>query len=107
MRRTITRSLAAAAVAVVIGGFAAPSYAGEVTGNGKSLKQPDGTLHGASICAFSGINDNFTGDKNMPPDEDGFTRVQSWGQLDQAVRAFLTTIGLHPGDACPPGTEEP
>jgi hypothetical protein len=84
-----------------------PAYAGEVTGNGKSLKQDDGTLHGASICAFSGINDNITGDKDMPPDSDGFTRVQAWGQLDQDVRAFLSIIGLHPGDACPPGTEEP
>ena len=107
MRITVTRTLAAAAVTVLFSALAGPAYAGEVTGNGKSLKQDDGTLHGASICAFSGINDNFTGDKDMEPDADGFTRVQAWGQLDQEVRAFLSTIGLHPGDACPPGTEEP
>jgi len=106
MRATVSRTLAAAAVTVIFSALAAPSYAGEVTGNGKSLKQDDGTLHGASICAFSGINDNYTGDKDMEPDADGFTHVQSWGQLDQEVRAFLATIGLHPGDACKPGFEE-
>ena len=106
MRTTVIRSLAAAAVTMVISTLAGPAFAGEVTGNGKSLKQDDGTLHGASICAFSGINDNYTGEKDMEPDEDGFTHVQAWGQLDQEVRAFLATIGLHPGDACKPGFEE-
>jgi len=43
---------------------------------------------------------------NEVPDEDGFTHVQAWGQLDQEVRAFLASIGLHPGDACKPGFEE-
>lgn len=106
MRTTVIRTLATVAATVILSAMATPSYAGEITGNGKSLKQDDGTLHGASICAFSGINDNFTGEKDMEPDEDGFTRVQSWGQLDQEVRAFLATIGLHPGDACKPGFEE-
>jgi len=106
MRTTVIRSLAAVAVTMVISTLASPAYAGEVTGNGESLKQDDGTLHGASICAFSGINDNYTGEKDMVPDEDGFTHVQAWGQLDQEVRAFLAGIGLHPGDACKPGFEE-
>jgi len=106
MRTTVIRTLATVAATVILSALATPAQAGEVTGNGKSLKQDDGTLHGASICAFSGINDNWTGDKDMEPDADGFTRVQAWGQLDQEVRAFLATIGLHPGDACKPGFEE-
>lgn len=106
MQRTITRSLATMAITFAISALAAPALAGEVTGNGKSLKQDDGSLHGASICAFSGRNDTYSGDPDVP-DHDGFTRTQAWGQLDQEVRAFLSTIGLHPGDSCPPGTEEP
>jgi len=106
MRTTVTRTLGTVAATIVLTALAAPAQAGEITGNGKSLKQDDGSLHGNSACAFSGINDNWTGDKEMEPDEDGFTRVQSWGKLDQEVRAFLGTIGLHPGDACQPGFEE-
>jgi len=106
MRTTVTRSLAAVAATMAISALASPAYAGEVNGKGDSLKQADGTLHGASACAFSGLNDNYTGEKDMEPDEDGFTHVQAWGQLDQEVRAFLATIGLHPGDACQPGFEE-
>lgn len=104
MHRTLT--LAAVAATFALSALAAPAQAGEITGNGKSLKQDDGSLHGNSICAFSGVNDNWTGEKDMEPDEDGFTRVQSWGQLDQEVRAFLGTIGLHPGDSCKPGFQE-
>ena len=38
-----------------------PAVAGEITGNGKSLKNPDGTLNGNSLCAFSGQNDTPNG----------------------------------------------
>jgi hypothetical protein len=105
---TLTRSLAGGAVAAIaITAFgAAPAFAGEWTGNDQSLKQDDGTLHGASICAFSGQNDTYSGDPGVP-DEDGFTRTQNWGQIDPETRAFLGTIGLHPGDSCKPGAEEP
>jgi hypothetical protein len=105
---TVTRSLAGGAVtAIAIAAFgAAPAFAGEVTGNGHSLKQDDGTLHGASICAFSGLNDTYSGDPDVP-DADGFTRTQNWGQVGSEGRAFLTSIGHSPGVACPPGTEEP
>jgi len=77
------------------------TLAGEITGNGKSLKNPDGTLNGKSICAFSGRNDTYSGDPTIP-DEDGFFRTQSWGQLAKAVREFLTSIGSNPGKACNP-----
>jgi hypothetical protein len=37
------------------------AQAGEITGNGKSLKNADGTLNGNSLCAFSGRNDTPNG----------------------------------------------
>lgn len=91
--------IAAAALTLTVGANAA--LAGEVTGNGKSLKNPDGSLNGKSICAFSGLNDTYTGDPDVP-DGDGFFRTQNWGQLSLAARAFLASIGRHPGDSCPP-----
>lgn len=70
--------------------------AGEITGNGKSLKNDDGTLNGKSECAFSGREDD--------PDSGEFkgSIAQSWGQLPKAVRDFLTSIGFNPGVACNP-----
>jgi hypothetical protein len=85
----------------VLGLGANAALAGEVTGNGKSLKNADGTLNGRSACAFSGLNDTFSGDPGVP-DADGFFRTQSWGQLAFSVRAFLRSIGGHPGRACNP-----
>jgi len=75
------------------------ALAGEITGNGKSLKNGDGTLNGRSECAFSGLNDTYSGDREVA-DADGFFRTQSWGQLSWATRAFLTSIGISPGKAC-------
>lgn len=74
--------------------------AGEITGNGKSLKNDDGTLNGRSQCAYSGREDD--------PDSGEFRSwiAQSWGQLPKATRAYLTTIGLHPGVACNPTRSE-
>ena len=75
----------------VSGGVA---YAGEITGNGKSLKNDDGTLNGKSACAYSGREDDpESGDFKSPI-------AQSWGQLPKAVRDFLTSIGSNPGVAC-------
>jgi len=70
--------------------------AGEVTGKGKSLKLPDGTLHGKSACAFSGLNDTFTGDPNVP-DADGFFRTQNWGQIDKQQGSSSSRSGSLPG----------
>ena len=69
--------------------------AGEITGNGKSLKNPDGTLNGKSACAFSGREDDpsdplFRGDI-----------AQSWGQIAKAVRDSFPAF-MHPGVACNP-----
>lgn len=72
------------------------AFGGEITGNGKSLKNDDGTLNGKSECAFSGREDE--------PDSGEFkgSIAQSWGQLPKAVRDFLTSIGFNPGVACNP-----
>jgi len=71
------------------------AFAGEITGNGKSLKNSDGTLNGKSACAFSGREDDpadtlFRGDI-----------AQSWGQIFKAVRDTFPAF-LHPGVACNP-----
>jgi hypothetical protein len=71
------------------------AFAGEITGNGKSLKNPDGTLNGRSECAFSGREDDpsdplFRGDI-----------AQSWGQIAKAIRDTFPAF-LHPGVSCNP-----
>lgn len=99
-RRTrFAASLSVAALALSLTGGAV--FAGEITGNGKSLKQDDGSLHGRSLCAFSGQNDEF---HELGPE---YPRVQSWGQIPKAVRDSFPDF-LHPGMACNPniGLEE-
>jgi hypothetical protein len=98
MRRVLVIG-ATCALTLVLGVNAA--LAGEVTGNGKSLKNDDGTLNGASECAFSGLNDTYSGDPTIP-DEDGFFLTQNWGQIGQEGRAFLTSIGVSPRYLCNP-----
>src|SRR5512134_2404022 len=80
---------------------ASVASAGEITGNGKSLKNPDGTLNGRSSCAFSGRQDNYEADV-------GFFRhmlTQSWGQVFKDIRSVLPG----PGVSCNPtrSTGEP
>jgi hypothetical protein len=72
------------------------AIAGEITGNGKSLKNDDGTLNGKSACAFSGREDDPESGEFKGP------IAQSWGQYPKAVRDFLASIGFHPGQACNP-----
>ncbi|RJS45317.1 hypothetical protein [Nocardioides cavernaquae] len=103
-RTSLIRPLAggAAAAFALIALSTTAASAGEWTGNGQSLKDEDGHLNGSSICAFSGLNDTYSGNPDVP-DGDGFTRTQNWGQVDPETRALLGTIGLHPGDSCKPG----
>lgn len=100
-RSTRRRPSTAIWLAVILSALATSGHAGEITGSGKSLKNEDGTLNGKSACAFSGLNDTYTGDPTEP-DEDGFFRTQNWGQLAAEVKAFLTSIGSNPGNACNP-----
>jgi hypothetical protein len=39
---------------IVVAMGVSAALAGEITGNGQSLKNDDGTLNGRSVCAFSG-----------------------------------------------------
>jgi hypothetical protein len=90
--------VAVSVAAVVLSLTASAAFAGEITGNGRSLEP----LHANSICAYSGLNDDPTGidpELNGPPG-----RVQSWGQLPKEVRNFLTSIGSNPGQACRGGS---
>ena len=89
-----TRLAVAACATSFICLAASAALAGEITGNGKSLKNPDGSLNGRSICAFSGRQDNFAADE-------GFFRhmfTQSWGQVFKDIRATLPG----PGVSCNP-----
>ena len=78
-------------------GLSSTAVAGEITGNGKSLKNDDGTLNGKSQCAWSGREDD--------PESGEFkgTIAQSWGQLTKEAQAYLLSLfDAHPGDACNP-----
>ncbi len=89
-----TRLSLAACAASLVCLAASAAVAGEITGNGKSLKNPDGTLNGKSACAFSGRQDNFAADE-------GFFRhmlTQNWGQVFKDIRDVLPG----PGVSCNP-----
>lgn len=92
MSRKVSHRISASLVCAASIVLASTALAGEVTGTGKSLKNPDGTLNGKSACAFSGLEDH--------PIDPGTT--QSWGQIPRAVRVFLVSIGVYPGVACNP-----
>jgi hypothetical protein len=86
--RGMKRTLLSAACAVTLLGIGASAVAaGELTGNGTSLKP----LHANSECAYSGLDD---------ADNDGFTHTQNWGQLGTGGREFLTSIGVTPATMC-------
>lgn len=92
MGTTMRKKMVGVAVfaAMLVGGGANAAFAGEITGNGKSLKP----LSAKSICAFSGLNDEYVlGDESAP-------RVQNWGSIPKEFRDFLSTVGAHPGEAC-------
>ena len=81
-RRVIAATVCAAAMTVVGGGVA---FAGEVNGNGKELP-----LKGASICKFSGLNDEIN--------EEEPTRTQSYGTFLQFFgKAAAADMGVAPG----------
>ena len=68
---------------------AVPAVAGEIKGNGKYRENIE---RGASICKYSGLNDEFFLGES---DE----RTQSYGQL---VRGGLKDFVPSPGVACNP-----
>ena len=78
-RRIAAACLAAAGIAVLA---AAPASAGEVNGNGDGLP-----LKGASLCMFSGLNDEIS--------EEEPTRTQSYGTFATLIRK---SMGLNGGE---------
>ena len=98
------------AAALLLSLSASVAFAGEYTGNGKSLQVENskwGTgLHARSLCAFSGQEDlQFEDEEGNPletPTRGVPARAQSWGQIPKADREFLTSIGVNPGNACNP-----
>ena len=117
----IRRLVGAASTAALIATLgASTAFAGEFTGNGRSLHVDGGGkwgtgLHARSECAFSGQEDlQFVDDNDVPhattKGEPG--HAQSWGQIPKEGdfgRDFLTSIGSNPGIACNPNrcAEEP
>ena len=98
--------VAVSTAAVVLTLSAGAALAGEVTGNGKPLWTNTDiwgvhhTLHGKSLCAFSGQEDDqFVASPDYSVDAG---HAQSWGQIPKAGRDFLTSIGFNPGIACNP-----
>jgi hypothetical protein len=81
MKRVLAVAAAAGAALAL---SAAPAHAGEVNGQGEELAH-----NGASICQFSGLNDDPTGGGD--PSEAG--RVQSYGQ---SVKFYKNLTGLNP-----------
>lgn len=73
-----------------------PVLAGEVDGKGNVVP---GGEKGRSICSFSGQQDDDTNEGVFRSD-----RVQSFGQIEKALRDFLIALGLiePPGVACNP-----
>lgn len=106
-RRLMTRfGIAVSVAAVVLSLSVSAAFAGEVTGNGKPLWtntqewDEHHTLHGESLCAFSGQEDGqFEASPEFDPNAG---HAQSWGQIPKEGRDFLTSIGLNPGIACNP-----
>jgi hypothetical protein len=96
-------ALAIVGATVALSLTAGAAFAGEITGNGR-LK----TVNGRSDCAYSGQEDlqwyttNADTTLRTDPTRGDPGHSQNWGQLDQATRAFLTSIGLNPGMACNP-----
>lgn len=86
-----------------VAGFAAPAFAGEITGQKVPEVTPIKGYIAASICSFSGqdADDSLTG---IDPDGDDafFGRTQSFGQL---VSFFGSDVarGAGAGQACKPG----
>jgi hypothetical protein len=91
---------ALALAGTLLAATSAPSFAGEVTGNGKLTRGGDSA---ASACHFSGLNDH----PNAPPPEDDFPgKIQNfahflfWLSDLMGFRVHPLDSPLFPGDDC-------
>lgn len=93
-RGLIKRSgVAVATAAIFLSLTASAALAGDITGSGKYIAgSDDAPLNGKSICAYSGLNDEYyiLGDTSH-------SRTQSWGQI---ARHAGGAYGGVPGTAC-------
>jgi hypothetical protein len=99
MLRTKSVVAAVCCVCAIAAAGAGSAFGGETTGpwpNGTPLWVDTAThaLHGASLCAYSGLN--------VLGEDESTARTQSWGQIPKAGRDFLTSVGSNPGIACNP-----
>ncbi|HET7030927.1 MAG TPA: hypothetical protein VFI34_10485 [Candidatus Limnocylindrales bacterium] len=112
MLRRFAAAIGAAALVALLGANLA--FAGELTGNGKSLHVENskwGTgLHARSFCAFSGQEDlQFEDENGVPletPHKGDPGHAQSWGQIPHDVRSTFPAA-MHPGRACNPNYGPP
>ena len=112
IRRLMLAVMGAAMIASL---SASAVFAGEVTGNGKSLKVDGGGkwgtgLHGRSFCAYSGQEDlqfvDHNGDPLANPQKGVPGHAQSWGQIPHEARQAIPKAGT-PGRACNPNYGPP
>ena len=106
MRRLVS---VVAAVGLLLALTASTAFAGEITGNGKSLHVDGGGkwgtgLHARSFCAFSGQEDLQFVDGGSKGDPG---HAQSWGQIPKADRDQIAPLGFLPGRACNPNYGPP
>lgn len=91
--------IAGAVLALSVTGVGGTAFAGEVTGSGKGGPEGNGVTgakaNASSACAFSGLEDGEEGGPAGPGEI-----PQNWGQISPEDRAFLASVGAHPGDAC-------
>ena len=89
MTNRVKFSVLATACAAIVIATAAPASAGEVNGRGELIP---GAVNGASICAFSGLNDFPLGaPMNFPG------KVQSFGQFKLFFQGLLDML-INPHD---------
>ena len=73
--------LTVAGMVVLFAISASVGFAGEVNKPHGYIAGSDAApLNGNSLCAYSGLNDNYVFG-NPLPDEDGFTQTQNWGHV--------------------------
>jgi hypothetical protein len=101
-RKILVGFVASAGLLITSAGVAS---AGEITGTGGE----ENPLQGRSICAYSGLNDEFV--LGLPGGA-GEGRTQNWGHVQQFVRtASQGTVtpgkGNSPGSFCNPNATPP
>ena len=102
INRTKVSVLTASCVAAALY-IASPAFAGEVNGRGQPIPATD---HAASVCSFSGLNDNPVN----PPPGDFPGRVQNFGAFLHFLADLLGfRVGpldapSYPGENCNPNS---